>query len=98
VGADVPGFFGNPSDELFVKFYQLGAFYPFFRAHAHIEYPDREPYDQDQKVVDGIKVALELRYNISTYMYTQFFIASTEGLPIMRPMWQEFPHHPHTFN
>mmetsp|Transcript_209 Transcript_209/g.135 ORF Transcript_209/g.135 Transcript_209/m.135 type:complete len:83 (+) Transcript_209:440-688(+) len=70
VGADVPGFFGNPSSELFVKFYQLGAFYPFFRAHAHIDFPNREPYDQNEFVQRGIKAALDLRYNISAYLYT----------------------------
>ncbi|CDW82855.1 neutral alpha-glucosidase ab [Stylonychia lemnae] len=31
VGADVPGYAGQPTDELYVMFYQLGIFYPFFR-------------------------------------------------------------------
>lgn len=26
-----------------------------------------------------------------------FYISSTEGLPVMRPMWQEFPDDPNTF-
>ena len=36
VGADVGGFFGNPDGALFVRWYQAGAFQPFFRSHAHI--------------------------------------------------------------
>lgn len=34
-GADVGGFFGEPSAELFTRWYQAGAFTPFFRGHAH---------------------------------------------------------------
>ncbi len=44
VGADIPGFAGNASDEIFVKFYQLGTFFPFMRAHGHNEAVRREPY------------------------------------------------------
>lgn len=43
-GADVGGFFGNPEPELLVRWYQLGAFYPFFRAHAHHDTKRREPW------------------------------------------------------
>jgi len=49
-GADIPGFNGDVSDELFVTFYQVGAFYPFMRAHCHIDYPNREPWLQSQRV------------------------------------------------
>lgn len=31
------------------------------------------------------------RYAILPYLYTLFRHANTEGLPIMRPMWYEFP-------
>ena len=44
VGADVGGFFGNPDGELMTRWYQLGAFYPFFRGHAHHETKRREPW------------------------------------------------------
>ncbi len=43
-GADVGGFFGNPDSELFTRWNQLGTFYPFFRGHAHLDSPRREPW------------------------------------------------------
>jgi len=43
-GADVGGFFGNPDAELFTRWYQLGAYYPFFRGHAHLDTARREPW------------------------------------------------------
>lgn len=33
-GSDIPGFYGTPTDDLFVMFYQIGSWYPFFRAHS----------------------------------------------------------------
>lgn len=46
VGADIPGFNGKPSEEVYTLFYQLGVFYPFMRAHGHIEAYRREPFRQ----------------------------------------------------
>ena len=45
-GADVPGFYGIPTDDLWVIFYQMGMYYPFFRAHTHVDYQNREPWLQ----------------------------------------------------
>jgi len=90
-GTDVPGFMGDPSDDLFVQFYQLGPFMPFFRAHAGIDNPNREPWIQSPRVENIIREAIRFRYQFIHYLYTLYYEASTEGLPIMRPMWQEFP-------
>ena len=43
-GADVPRFYGNVTEELWIMFYQAGSWYPFFRAHTHIDFPNREPW------------------------------------------------------
>jgi len=37
VGSDIPGFAGKPTDDLFVAYYQLASFWPFFRAHSSID-------------------------------------------------------------
>jgi mannosyl-oligosaccharide alpha-1,3-glucosidase len=44
-GCDLPGFFGEPSDDLAVQFYQLGVFYPFMRAHTNIPQTTDEKYN-----------------------------------------------------
>jgi len=43
-GADIPGFIGTPSQEMWVRMYQAGMYMPFFRAHCDINNVDREPW------------------------------------------------------
>ena len=98
MGADIPGFHGKPNDETYILFYQLGIFYPFMRAHGHIEAYRREPYRQLKIVQESVREALFLRYDLIQYLYTMFYLSSTQGVPIMRPMWYEFPNDLQTFN
>ena len=97
-GADIPGFFGRPTDELFILFYQLGVFYPFMRAHGHIEFYDREPYLQSDEVQKAIKESINLRYDLIHYIYTLAYQTSQWGTPLVRPMWLEFPKNQEVFN
>ncbi len=63
VGADVPGFFGNPDPETFVRWHQLGAMaYPFYRAHAHIETKRREPWLMGNGPMVYVREAVKLRF------------------------------------
>merc|ERR1712130_512854 len=90
-GADVGGFFGNPSTELLIRWYQAAAFQPFFRGHAHIDTKRREPWLFGESNTDLIRTAIRRRYAYLPYIYTVFAHASVSGIPIMRPMWVEFP-------
>ncbi|KAK5164650.1 glucosidase II [Saxophila tyrrhenica] len=90
-GADVGGFFGNPSKELLARWYQAGAFYPFFRAHAHIDTRRREPYLAGEPYTQIISQALRLRYSLLPAWYTAFHEASTTGAPIVRPNYYVHP-------
>jgi mannosyl-oligosaccharide alpha-1,3-glucosidase len=82
--ADVGGFFGNPEPELLVRWYQSGAFYPFFRAHAHIDTKRREPWLFGEPYTSHIRDALRLRYQLLPAIYTTFHKSSVTGLPILR--------------
>ncbi|KAF2859753.1 glycoside hydrolase family 31 protein [Piedraia hortae CBS 480.64] len=90
-GADVGGFFGNPSKELLTRWYQTGAFYPFFRGHAHIDTRRREPYLVGQPYEGIITQALRLRYSLLPAWYTAFYEASKTGTPILQPNYYVHP-------
>lgn len=90
-GADVGGFFGNPDKELLTRWYQAGIFYPFFRAHAHIDTRRREPYLAGEPYTEIIAQAIRLRYSLLPAWYTAFHEASVTGAPVIRPNYYVFP-------
>ncbi|KNZ75758.1 Glucosidase 2 subunit alpha [Termitomyces sp. J132] len=90
-GSDVGGFFGNPEPEMLVRWYQVGAFAPFFRAHAHLDTKRREPFLLDQPYKGIVKDILRLRYTLLPVWYTAFRETSVTGLPVLRPHYVAFP-------
>jgi len=90
-GADVGGFFGNPDAELMTRWYQAGAYQPFFRAHAHIDAKRREPWLFGEETTQRLRTAVRERYALLPFWYTVFYKSHTEGQPVMRPLWVEFP-------
>ncbi|KAH7566935.1 hypothetical protein ACOSP7_023641 [Xanthoceras sorbifolium] len=96
-GADIGGFFGNPDTELLVRWYQLGAYYPFFRGHAHHDTKRREPWLFGDRNTELMREAIHVRYMLLPYFYTLFREANTTGIPVVRPLWMEFPSDEVTF-
>ncbi|KAH6693070.1 neutral alpha-glucosidase AB, partial [Verticillium dahliae] len=90
-GSDVGGFFGDPEADLVVRWYQAGAFYPFFRGHAHIDARRREPYLLDEPYRGIVTAALRLRYTLLPSWYTAFHEAHRNGSPIVRPLYWTHP-------
>lgn len=97
-GADVGGFFGNPEPELLVRWYQVGAYYPFFRGHAHHDTKRREPWLFGERNTELIREAIHLRYALLPHFYTLFREANASGIPVVRPLWMEFPSDEATFS
>lgn len=84
-GADVGGFSGTPTEELLSFWYEVGTFYPFFRAHSDIAVPRREPWKYSENTLNRIRNAVVLRYNLILYFYTQSYISSQTGKPHLSP-------------
>jgi alpha 1,3-glucosidase len=82
--ADVGGFFGNPERDMLVRWYQVAAFQPFFRAHAHIDTKRREPYLLDDPHKSIVCDILRLRYTMLPIWYTAFRETSVTGIPVLR--------------
>ncbi len=90
-GADVGGFVGCPDAELFAEWMELGALQPFFRNHSEKEGCRREPWLFDDAIGARAKKAVERRYRLLPYLYTLFEESSRNGLPVVRPLWLEYP-------
>jgi alpha-glucosidase len=96
-GADVGGFIGCPSPELFAEWMELGALQPFFRNHSAKEACRREPWVFGAAIEARARRAVERRYRLLPYLYTVFEEASRTGMPVMRPLWLEYPHAPASY-
>ncbi|NXU81320.1 GANC glucosidase, partial [Oreotrochilus melanogaster] len=96
-GADVGGFIGDPEPELLVRWYQAGAYQPFFRGHSNMKSKRREPWLFGEKNTQLIREAIRERYVLLPYLYTLFYRAHTAAEPVMRPLWVEFPGKIETF-
>ena len=94
VGADIGGFWFHPTRELFVRWMQLGALYPFSRNHTRQGTPPQEVWHFGEKAEAIARGYLELRYALLPYLYTCLEQACRTGHPLMRPLFMEFPQDP----
>jgi alpha-glucosidase len=86
-GADIGGYEGNATPELFGKWITIGAFYPFCRAHASVDSKSQEPWMLGKEIESVSRTALERRYRLMPYLYTLAFHSSVTGEPIMQPVF-----------
>lgn len=91
VGADICGFTGNTTEELCVRWSQLGAFYPFMRNHNNRDARAQEPYVFAKESQEAIRNALHIRYSLLPYLYTLFHKAHSLGDTVARALFLEFP-------
>ncbi|NWX15492.1 LYAG glucosidase, partial [Aegotheles bennettii] len=97
VGADICGFAGDTTEELCVRWTQLGAFYPFMRNHNDHGTRPQEPYAFSRAAQAAMRSALRLRYSLLPFLYTLFHRAHSAGETVARPLFLEFPKDPNTW-
>ena len=88
-GADVPGFSGSPTADLAVRFFQLGAFLPFYRGHSAYFGKDREPFAFPEPERSRIREAIELRYSLLREWYSAFERAARDGIVPLAPIFDD---------
>ncbi|WP_306188370.1 TIM-barrel domain-containing protein [Streptomyces sp. MK5] len=90
-GPDVGGFDGSPSPELYLRWFQLGAWLPLFRTHASLRAGRREPWEFGPEVLQHARVALVERRRLLPYFVTLAHLARRTGAPYVRPVWWGAP-------
>lgn len=90
-GPDVGGFDGFPSKELYLRWFQLGAYLPLFRTHAAIGAGRREPWEFGPEVLEHARAALVERERLRPYFVTLSHLARLAGAPYVRPLWWGTP-------
>jgi alpha-glucosidase len=90
-GADVGGFVGAPSAELLTRWIQVGAFTPLFRDHTAKGTPPQEPWVHGPEHTALRRAAIEERYRLLPYLYALAEETARTGVPMMRPVFLEFP-------
>jgi alpha-glucosidase len=96
-GADVGGFHGTPSQDLFVRWMSVGCYTPFFRNHTAVNTNDQEPWAFGEANEDLCRKILEQRYRLLPYIYSMFFEATQTGMPVSRTLAISYPFDPNIY-
>lgn len=90
-GSDIGGFSGNPSPELYIRWFQVAAFTAFFRTHSAVGTARREPWMFSESVLNIIREIIRLRYKLIPYLYNLSYEATQSGIPLIRPIFWSDP-------
>ncbi|NEQ25191.1 MAG: glycoside hydrolase family 31 protein, partial [Microcoleus sp. SIO2G3] len=90
-GPDIGGFQGNPSAELYLRWFQMSSFLTFCRTHSANNVEHRNPWTYGEPTLSVIRQFLQLRYRLLPYLYTLAWEASRKGYPPVRPVfWLDY--------
>ena len=83
---------GCRDDELIARWTQLGVFSPIMRLHSACgDFFGKEPWRYKPEVCRVMESALRLRHRLVPYLYTMNHRAWAEDLPLVLPLYYEFP-------
>ncbi len=76
-------------DDLYARWVQLGTFQPIDRLHSN--HSDRLPWQYGAAADSSAEKFLNLRERLVPYTYTLASASSTTGMPIVRPLYLDYP-------
>lgn len=83
---------GMEDRELYVRWVQLGVLSPIFRLHCTKDFfIDRHPWGFDAEVMRLTRNAMQFRHGLIPYLYTMAQRNSEQGLPMVCPLYYEWP-------
>jgi alpha-D-xyloside xylohydrolase len=88
--ANVGGYDDYP--ELYVRWYQYGAFQPIFRTHGTRNFNEIWSYGKQAEPI--LEKYLKLRYQLLPYIYSLGYQSHETGAPYMRALFMDFPNDP----
>lgn len=88
---DIGGFVQSCPTELYKRWLPFGMLTSHSRVHGA---PPTEPWLYDADFVDYFRMCAELKYRLMPYVYTQAYLSSQAGLPMLRALFVEFPTDP----
>jgi alpha-glucosidase len=86
-GPDIGGFQGNPSAELYLRWFQMATFLMFYRTHSSTSVAPRTPWTYGEPYLSIVRSFLKLRYRLMPYFYTLVWEATQKGYPPVRPLF-----------
>lgn len=86
---DIGGFEENASPAIYKRWTQFGLLSSHSRYHGNIQY--RVPWLFDEEAVEVTRKFTQLKMDNMDYIYGQAREAVRLGIPLMRPMYMEFP-------
>ena len=92
-GADLGGFGSNVTEDLLLRWLQLGVFTPLMRNHCALGCRPQEVYQFPEK--QAMANLLGIRYGLLPYLYSEFVKAALEGDMLFRPLHFDYPDDPH---
>jgi len=87
---DLGGFWGAKDDELFARWVQFGLTNACMRVHSEGGI-DRRPWKWNKSAVKSMRISFHLRSRLFPYIYSSAYKSYKEFLPLLRPMYLEFP-------
>ncbi|MET7641244.1 glycoside hydrolase family 31 protein [Streptomyces sp. NPDC005438] len=90
-GPDVGGVWGAVPAELYLRWFQLGAWQPLLRTYAGRGAGARVPWAFGAEVTEGVREALRQRERLLPFWETLAQLALRTGAPYVRPLWWRYP-------